>query len=199
MIAEPRLERAEVLSWVLARRADAEPGVRSFREEVLGGARLALDEVSAWMGAHAATDVLDRLRELGAELSGAYRWSPAQATAFVLTGLAPRVEPVAARVEGGHPVGASTRIVLEIDPAVDPSEVARRYQRIRRQMVPARLREPDERSLALALHAADHPDADLDASLEAWNRAHPSMAYRDPRWFERELALARRRILDPPW
>lgn len=199
MIAEPRLERDEVLSWVLARRADADPGVRSFREEVLGDARLTLDDVADWLATNAGTAALGRLRGLAAELAGTYPWTPDRALAYVLTGLAPRVDPVRIRIEGGHPIGASTRIVMEIDPAIEPGEVARRYERTRRQMVPARLRQPDERALALALHAAEHPDADPGASLQAWNRAHPSMAYADARRFERELALARRRLLDPPW
>jgi hypothetical protein len=222
-IGESGLTRSDVLSRLVARAADEDPEVQAYRSEVLGGALLPLERVPEWIGERvdpatepdgaieyvgpagsarreiAAVGDLGRLMALGQEVAARSGWSAGQATTFVLTGVAPRIEPIRTQVTGGHPVGSSTRIVLEVDPAVEPREVLRRYRRLRRRVVSVRPRGPDRRELALAAFWVEHPGEVLEELFETWNRSHPTMAYDDRDRFERELVLARRRLLDPPW
>ena len=209
-------------SLLLARQAEEDPAVRAFRDEVLSDALLRLEEVPGWMASMAmageptgaldyvgpdggarrpisAAGDLERLRELAVVVAARAGWSPGEAATFVLTGLAPRVEAIRSSVTGGYPTGANTRVVLEVDPATDPREVLRRYRRLRGRLVPPRPWTPDARSLSLAAFWAEHREAEMDGLFETWNRTHPTMSFHDRHRFERELTLARRRLLDPPW
>ena len=49
-----------------------------------------------------------------AELAERYGWEPYQATTFVLTDLAPVVDPIRSKITGGRPLSSTTRLVLDV-------------------------------------------------------------------------------------
>jgi hypothetical protein len=220
MISEPSIERSEVTSWAVARRAQDDRDVRAFRERHVGAKLISLDEVAAWIDTRSkmdeATDTVvleyvdaagsgrrpvargspaGELRDLALELAARYGWTAEQASAFVLTGLAPRVPLVRSRVRHGPVFAASTRIVLDVDPGVGGLDVWRRYRRMRRALRASRFREPDAKALTLALFAMRQSED----GVRRWNEEHPQWRYADPREFERDSRLALRRLLEPPW
>lgn len=222
----PRDDYAEVLSLLLATEAGKEQTVASFRREVMRGRLLALDEVDGWVQQRAeanersaaagtleyatrecwplrqptiAGGVLDRLRLLSVGLEERYGWEPHQAATFVLTDLPPLIAPLRARVVGGWPRSATTRIVLEVSPAVDPSRVMQHYEQVRRKLIPRGFPELDAKRLRLAAFVASHPDEDWSTLFDMWNGENPSWRYADPSGFKRDAQLTRGRLLEPPW
>jgi hypothetical protein len=200
-MSAPRPERTQVVSYLRAREAGREPDVRAFRSDVLAGRLLSLEELTPWLASKANGNGggLTRLRALAAELAGRHGWEASDATAFVLTGLAPVTQPVQARVEGGWPSSSTTRIVLEVDPTVDPRTVMKRYGSARRQLIAGRVREPAERLLRLVVFAEDHRELPWEERRERWNHAHPKWAYTDLAAFKRDARLTHHRLLEPPW
>jgi hypothetical protein len=69
---------------------------------------------------------LERLRQLSIGIGHEYGWTPAQAATFILTGQQPNVGAISNRLEyrSWH---ALPTIVLHIDPATPPVEVAEYY------------------------------------------------------------------------
>lgn len=146
---------------------------------------------------------LDRLRGVSTSLAARFQWNEAQATLFVLTGEVPLVSRVRARMTFSGAAPTSTaRVVLEVDPTVPPTEVAKAYGRIRQRWLGARHRPLSGKHLRLATFYAPRPDGEpWKTSLSAWNDdAAPDERYelRHVANFARDCRKALDRLLDPP-
>ena len=169
----------------------------------------------------AAGSVLDRLLTLaerlvapliplldGTTVSGSmapYPWTIAQATLFVLTGLAPEVNAVKYRVRESPWLTGATRILLDIDPSTTPDEVAQEYRSVRSKILSKRPRSMTEKHLRLAAFAAERPESETwDEKMRAWNQAYPepqnphyNYGPEDRRNFHRDVLDAWARLLYP--
>jgi hypothetical protein len=148
-----------------------------------------------------AGGVLDRLRRLSQQLAEAYRWSEAQATIFVLTGLAPLIASITGEsdtpeddADGRLPI--LSRITLHVDPTMSPSEVAEQYAALRRWLYGERHRDLTEKHTQLALFAATEPKhTTWAARMARWNAAHADWRYTEVSNFSRDCLQAQRRLL----
>jgi hypothetical protein len=146
-----------------------------------------------------AGGVLDRLRVLSERLAEAYRWTRAQATLFVLTGLPPLVASLTADPIAREDLPVLSRITLWIDPTLSPAEVAERYSAVRRWLLnesKERQRDVTEKHARLALFAAEQPRQTTWAiRMAEWNRAHPEWPYTEVSNFTRDCLQAQRRLV----
>lgn len=224
LLASPRSDRQEVLSFLLAREASMRGDVQAFRREVLDGRLLTLDGVPSWvmdedgqtgtgtpagileyLGAEAwplrqrtiEGGSLERLRLLGAGLSDVYGWEPAQATSFVLTGLSPLVPAIRCATVGGVPSSSTLRIVLAVDPVTSPRDLASYYKRARARETQDRSGSVTRKQLKLAAFVAERSEQSWPELMEAWNRNFPRSRYSDTKGFQRDAVSARRALLDP--
>ncbi len=143
--------------------------------------------------------VLDTLCSLSSMLTHVYGWQRCQASTFVLTGLPPMVDAIRSQTVGGIPLSCTTRIVLEVDPAVTASDVMKHYSLVRDRLAAGRFRPISERDLELAEFVAEHPDQDRPHLMRLWNNQFPRWSYDDEGTFHHDAVRARRSILDPPW
>lgn len=143
--------------------------------------------------------VLDTLCSVSSMLSRVYGWQRCQASTFVLTGLPPMMDAIRSQTVGGVPLSCTTRIVLDVDPAVTPSELMKHYSRVRDRLGAGRSHAIDERHLKLAEFVAQHPDHDQTHVMRMWNTRFPRWSYDDEGTFHHDAVRARRSIIDPPW
>lgn len=144
----------------------------------------------------AAGGVLDALRQISENLAPAHPhdpqadstlrpwWTRAQATTFVLTGLAPFVTGYKA-------------IDLDFDPTVPLDQIVEQVAQARRALVGERARELSPKHLHLAVFSAERPDEPWQARQEAWNTIYPQWAYpgKQKSNFIRDSLAAKRRLL----
>lgn len=154
------------------------------------------------------TSTLGRLKQV-ADILGRYGWSEAEAVAFVLTGIPPRIPK--GRAAAGRRWPAPTRITLDVDPRLSRAEVAALYSQVRQQVFPGRDKPMTEKMLRLAVFWAgyprrpgnpDLPEGTWRACMTAWNREHtdrPEWHYEDYRWFSRDARAALGRVTRPVW
>jgi hypothetical protein len=97
--------------------------------------------------------------------------------------------------------------VLRIDPTLSRAEVGIEYQRIRQQVLGRRYRPLSNKHLELARFAASQPQVRGAARREAWNAYCHAEHPKETQWlygldkannFSRDIALARKRLLNPP-
>ena len=83
---------------------------------------------------------LGELARLADELAERYRWHPAEATMFVLSGdRHPEVFVYTGSAQVRHgDLQAATRVTMTLDPMLTPAQVAAIYGRLRRRLAPAR-------------------------------------------------------------
>lgn len=184
---------------------------RRFRDRLAGPAQMAWTEHRLAYGVPSdhyertvpthAGGALESLRRLSARLSEAFRWGEAQATVFVLTDVAPIVEPITAETKGSYPISAASRVILSIDPALSPREVADYYRLIRRSAFGGMRHRPQtEKHIQLALFSALRPKGETWAEqMAAWNAEHPEWRYAEVTNFHRDCTTAQRRLLRPNW
>jgi len=149
--------------------------------------------------------VLARLHHLSTMLAQRYHWQPAQATAFVLTGLPPVLPAIDASWDiscfqtQDKSVTALSRLVLTIDPTLSPKEVHNYFQALRRRILGTKWRDLKENQLELArfaLHCA--PDESWQRRLASWNTAFPQWSYDDDlSHFKRDCQHALEKLLRP--
>lgn len=143
---------------------------------------------------------LDRLRRIAERLSHQYRWDPAGAATFILTGFAPFVSTLTAQIDWRSDLSVMTRIVLTVDLVMTPKQVAEAYRRERKKLVTTFPREMDQKSLLLAAVTqsksfAGHTRAD---QMKVWNIiAGEDWQYSDVHKFGRDLRRAVHRLLHP--
>jgi hypothetical protein len=102
---------------------------------------------------------LGELAELGEKLSDRYRWHPAWAVNYVLTGACPIVSiySASAQVYYGMESAATTRVTLTLDPFLPPQQVADLYASLRARLQPEPPRRAQSlRSYHLAAHVGPH-------------------------------------------
>jgi hypothetical protein len=150
--------------------------------------------------------VLEKLWKLVKDLTSHYRpWTAGQAAMFVLTGLPPQVQVIEGRVEATPPLHAATRLVLTVDPAVTPQELAEAYSRMRAKVTPTRPRSLSIKHIRLALFSTEASDKDSwERKMQYWNdmypeAQYPGYTYNDRRLFRRDVLQARDRLLHPPY
>ena len=141
---------------------------------------------------------LAELRHICGFLALKYGWAEGQATTFALTGLTPLLSAISHDFEGRNPLGAS-RIVLSIDPATSPDEVAEHYRRFRKKLIPSRQREITEKHLLLAffIRTTGREDETWGEAMVRWNQQFPQWTYQQETNFARDANLVIRRLLDP--
>jgi hypothetical protein len=150
--------------------------------------------------------VLAGLRVLSTSLAELYKWQPAQATGFVLTGLPPVLRTIDAtwapsffQTEQGS-VTALSQVVLTLDPTLRPRQVAAAFQTIRQQLLGAHWQEVNERQLALARFACQRtPDEAWEQRMAAWNTEFSQWSYKekDLGHFKRDCQHALTKLLAP--
>ena len=149
--------------------------------------------------------VLARLHHLSSTLAQRYRWQPAQATAFVLTGLPPALSAIDAtwdpsffQTQAGG-VTALSRLVLTIDPTLSPKEVHNYFQAIRQRILGSKWRDLNESQLELArfaLHRAQ--EESWQQCMAAWNTEFQRWSYGDDLGhFRRDCLHAIQKLMTP--
>jgi hypothetical protein len=207
--------RQIVLSQIAAWLANEEPDVKDFRASELNGKLIAHSQVEQWIHEKATQDsrlqtpriqevlnwlspgdvwahaiplissgVLERVHVVCAGLARRFKWDKAQASVFLLTGLIPRIRTARISWNHGLPIGFS-RIELDLDPALKPSEVAEIYRTAQRQMIGNRKRQrapgPDHLKLAEFYVANKTEELGYKELMKLWNSRHrhsPDRQYR---------------------
>ena len=143
----------------------------------------------------AMNGTLEALRQLSERLAEEYAWTAADATLFVLTNTAPEIRPLTSTSQPRQ-LPALSRIVLTIDPALSPQEVAEHYRQLRQEIMPARHRDLSEKHLQLAAFSGTHPRLGTwQQKMVEWNSIHPDWAYKEASNFAHDCLQARRRVL----
>jgi hypothetical protein len=145
--------------------------------------------------------VLEKLWLLIRDLRRTYRlWTPAQTTLFILSGLTPQVQGITHRVEFVPGLQAATRIVITVDPAVTPDDLADYYAKARAELKTARYRAISEKHLQLAIFMEQASELDSwEIRLEEWNRQFPEYSYDNGYEFQRDARKVRERLLHPQY
>jgi hypothetical protein len=216
--------RDVAVALLLAEKARREPELVQFRKDVLRHQLVEQAEVEGWLKKRSAAgtelegrefvgflrpnnswpqripvlgdQALKRLKELSDSMSRRYGWQPAQSTVFILTDTAPAISMKHAEASENfhHPV--MSRLVLTLDPALSPRQVADFYRKAwKALMEPGRYRNLSEKHTLLAAFSVDR--ADSPRLREAWNRKYPKWAYASESNFGRDLRVARERLLSP--
>ena len=144
-----------------------------------------------------------RLARLSTEIAQRYRWSPAHATVFILTGLIPVLERFKATfnyseftVTQGR-LTALSRIVLTIDPTHTADEVKNEYQHMRQCILGAGWRDLQDQQLQLAQFALQREDEEPWAKrMAAWNKDFEPY-YKHVSNFKRDSLNALNKLLNP--
>lgn len=149
---------------------------------------------------------LDRLRVLGQGLAAAFGWAEEAAVAFVLTGEAPRITDFSAQRVSRQTLPVLSRIVMTVDPALTPRQVAQEYSRLRAQEFAQRHRNLGKRGVhkhvQLARFAYQRPaNKTWDEQRQAWNAGRPTWHYAHTSKFKRDCQAALQRLLglEPEW
>ena len=143
----------------------------------------------------AMNGTLEALRQLSERLAKEYAWTAADATLFVLTNTAPEIRPLTSASQSRQ-LPALSRIVLTIDPALSPQEVAEHYRQLRQEIMPARHRDLSEKHLQLAAFSGTHPRLGTwQQKMVEWNSNHPDWKYKEASNFAHDCLQARRRVL----
>ena len=148
--------------------------------------------------------VLARLHHLSITLAQRYRWQPAQATAFVLTGLPPTLsaidatwDPAFFQTQAGD-VTALSRIVLTIDPTLSPKEYAQLfsgYPSTYPGVKMARFNREPARACPICL--APRPGGAVATAYGAWNTEFQQWSYANLGNFKRDYLNAIQKLLAP--
>lgn len=154
-----------------------------------------------------AGGVLGQLRLIAQGLAERYGWQEAQATGFVLTGVAPAPALGTVGLSLGG-VSAAHRIRLEVSSRLSPKQVAKLYQEARQHFRSEQLfglpAETPRRALTakhaeLGVFAAQVNDGrSWGDALAEWNQEHSELRYWDLRTFTRDCRQAFERITGEP-
>jgi hypothetical protein len=156
-------------------------------------------EGSAWVHRIPVTrgGVLQKLRLLSKKLAQNYGWEYAQAAGFVLRGLPPELPALKIELSLSA-LDALSRVKLTIDPAVSPRELASAYQELRKKLMTSRHRALQPKKLALAVFMSSRPPSEPQRdSMASWNKEYRKWKYKEIRNFGRDVAAARRQLLNP--
>ena len=139
---------------------------------------------------------LGYLHWLTQQLSRHYRWQACQATMFVLTDAVPQVLESTFEIDDRRAVPALSRVVITVDPTMNPREVADMYRQIRLKHFGRRHRSMTPKHVELAKFWAEQEgDCSWKELQERWNQLHPEWSYQREQNFARDCAQARKRLL----
>lgn len=175
--------------------ADGNPADRAARQST------AMDRVSyripsdGWE--HAApvgTDgALRELKTLSENLGRWSGWQPSVAATFVLTGVPPRLPLARVTVSRkGGPLGVQIRIVLDVDPGMSPTAVAKLFRDARVGLKVRRRRASKRPMPQLLEFVQDRPNVSWPDRMVAWNAEFPSLQYTHVTNMQRDYQRARR-------
>lgn len=139
-----------------------------------------------------------RLKSIAVMLSQHYSWKEWDAVFFVLTGIPPDYPKahISLTWRRGQP-----RIVMDLDPRLSRTDVARLYAEARSSVWKGTDRPLEEktRRLAVFLHE-NFDDKKTWRELTAlWNRKHPEWSYEREQHFARDAVAAWQRVTGLPW
>jgi hypothetical protein len=114
-----------------------------------------------------------------------------------MTGLTPKTPAVRAKTVGGDPISSTRRIVLDVDPLVEPRELNKRFKKA---VADASGRpKATKKQRRLAVFESENPDMDWRTLMNDWNERFPRDSYEDASQFQRDTVAARRMLLQPRW
>jgi hypothetical protein len=113
---------------------------------------------------------LEILSFLGQHLVDRYGWKVWEATNFVLCGTVPELDEFEVEIVGREPFAAGTRLVMTVDLALSPSEVAKRYEHHRQRVLGKRYRSIDRKHIALVFLYVTSREASWADRMERWNQ-----------------------------
>jgi hypothetical protein len=183
-------------------RQDAE--VLAFRREVLNGTVVSGNhaDVQVWLRKHPQHH--DRLTRLARALADAHQWLPHDALVFVLTNETPPRPPLRMQMQDTLGSSGSLRILIEAEPWMPPSQVARAFRDVRDRMnkrsggIQARRRARALSPRAVALVAfIERTSGSWRERLAAWNAANPKARFNDRANLRRAYETARERLAPP--
>jgi len=138
---------------------------------------------------------LDRLRRISEFLARRYCWQPAQATLFVLAGAVPLIARIRTTTAVLSTDPWADRLVLDVDPAESPKEVASAFAHAVRAIRPGRTRPVKEKHARLAVHAlVEYADLPWKQRTARWNASHPDWACSEAN-YRRDALDTRNRLL----
>jgi hypothetical protein len=140
--------------------------------------------------------ILGYLLFLSKRLCEWYGWEECHATTFILTDVPPPIEEYDYLVDSRRRVPALTRVIMQVDPAMNPREVASLYREIRLKHFGQRHRSMSPKHIELAkFWGSVSESAPWKEVMQQWNQLHPDWAYKREQNFERDCTQARRRLL----
>ena len=183
ILTEPPLTLSpEAAGWdthprLLAFRLPSEPGPRQVPTRLRG--------------------VLDILRTLSEQLAKKYGWQASQATVFVLTGLPVRLSRGRVTESLRFPNTMTSRLTIEVDPRVSPTEVLALYRKHRRKLLGGAYKPMDRKHLELARFYEGQRAGTWRARMAQWNGAQaPEWCYTNWRNFRRDCVQAWERLFE---
>lgn len=147
--------------------------------------------------------VLSELKKTSEEVSGAWGWTEAQATQFILTGSVPELQSIAFNTHINLRVGAASRIIIIVDPTTKPDVVFKLYQQYRTRLLGRKYRSLTEKHLELAIFNLDQPaDKTWAEKMHLWNKRcekqdKPNWQYFETSNFGRDCRQAHSRLSEP--
>lgn len=139
-----------------------------------------------------------RLKNLAQSLAKEYGWQEAQAVAFVLSGSVPLTSRGRVQLKFTK---SGPRIVLEVDPRLSRTEVARIYGRWRSRVFRGADKPIERKAGRLAVFAEQYRDSGLSwrELMALWNRQQPAWQYRETVVFARDCQVAWQRVTGQKW
>ena len=186
-------------SWIHRTRKRQQPAARAGDRSRSATATLLAygtpDGVPVHLATHAG-EALDDLRRVSEAVAAFVHCLPARATTYVLTGDLPLLAGVQPSVEWRRPYATRSRIVLRIDPACTPQEVAAAYRAYRRERF-GRVKHLSPTHCRLAVFAATHVDLAPAERMATWNQAAPRKErYHRLATFNRDCRQAQLRLTE---
>jgi len=140
---------------------------------------------------------LDVLRTLSERLAKKYGWQPSQASVFVLTGLPVQLSRGRVTESLRFPNTMTSRLTIEVDPRVSPTEVLALYRKHRRKLLGGAYKPMDRKHLELARFYEGQRTGTWRARMAQWNGAQaPEWHYTNWRNFRRDCVQAWERLFE---
>lgn len=142
--------------------------------------------------------VLWRLKTLVDALTRRYPWREEQAVEWVLAGSIPLISRAQVTLAGGR---AGPRIILELDPRLSRTEVARLYGRWRSRVFRGADKPIERKTRHLAVFGEEHRESGKTwrELMAIWNQRHPEWPYHVPAHFAADVQRAWRQVTGEKW
>ncbi len=187
--------RSAVNSMMIALNASKQDEVKEFRKSVLRNKLLTPDKVGGWIrrrtkaksgkelfywiidksGGSATSvyipeGVLEDLRQLSVKVSGAFGWTQAQSTTWVLTGIHPIVEAIEIEAHIFPVESTANKLMLKIDPTSTDAEIIDAFHWAKEEFFAPRTKRNTRKNECLALFYRLTEDMTRKEKLKRWNK-----------------------------